>query len=923
MATRPDLFGTGVERGRAAAEIILRSLRSAGGWAGESARRAAGHLGRHRRREPLPSRPLVVVAASLAAGCAVAICWELSPLVCWLLGAAGVCLWLALFRRGNSPAAAVVLVVSIACAGAGWSAARWNLFSAADLAWSLGPQPGPVALEGVVLQTPQRLPTQGVSTPGHSPMEKASEWLLRVEAVRAGSVWQAAAGRAAVFVEGPPPDLIVGSRIRLFGRGMRPGPALNPGEFDLRERARALRCLSIVRTEGAGAITVLQVPPALTLASLLDEIRARGERTLQACLSPQRAPLAAALLLGSRDSLPSEESQEFLVTGTIHILSISGLHVALLAMALFQLLRAVAVPRQWSLLAVAVATGLYMLLVHPETPVVRATLLVWLSCLGGAVGRRSLALNALAAAAICVLVWHPPEVFRIGSQLSFLSTAVLIGAAAAWHRSAAPADPLERLIEQSRTPLERWLRRAGRSVGELVLLGTAVWVVTAPLVAQRFHLVSPVGLLLNPVLSPLVALAMGWGFLCLAAAPFSTLLAGLCGAGCDATLGLISACVSWAAALPGGYAWVCGPPGWWVAGWYLLLVLILLWMPAHRLRSLRTWGVVVIAWLGVGQVAATVSYFCTRPLQLEAVVVAMGHGCGIVVRSPTGRCLVYDAGRLGAPGAARRAMAAVLWSEGVQRIDTLVISHADADHFNAVPELLERFSVGEVVVSRAFLQSDSFAVGDLLRKTQATGVPVKTVAAGDALPFDDLCRVRVLHPKREPNPEDDASAAEPEASDDNQSSLVLAVESAGRRLLLTGDLEGEALERFVGADPDPCDALVAPHHGSGTTLPPALATATVPDWVIVSGVGGARWGEVRDAYANSRSDGRPARVLKTGGEGAIRLRFTAAGTSVQQFRSGFWVDVATPDAGVGTTLTPLSSPASAAILRPPITPRWR
>jgi len=279
---------------------------------------------------------------------------------------------------------------------------------------------------------------------------------------------------------------------------------------------------------------------------------------------------------------------------------------------------------------------------------------------------------------------------------------------------------------------------------------------------------------------------------------------------------------------------------------------------------------------------------------------------------------VYDAGRLGAPGAARRAMAAVLWSEGVRRIDTLVISHADADHFNAVPELLERFSVGEVIVSPAFLQSDSFAVADLLRKTQATRVPVKTVTAGDALPFDDLCRVRVLHPK----PEEEAPAAEPRAGDDNQSSLVLAVEAAGRRLLLTGDLEGEALERFVGADPDPCDALIAPHHGSGTTLPPTLATATVPEWVIVSGVGGARWGEVRDAYANSRADGRPARVLKTGGEGAIRLRFTAAGTSVQQFRGGAWVDIAAPEAA-RTPLTPLLFPASAAIQPPPTTPRWR
>jgi competence protein ComEC len=219
-------------------------------------------------------------------------------------------------------------------------------------------------------------------------------------------------------------------------------------------------------------------------------------------------------------------------------------------------------------------------------------------------------------------------------------------------------------------------------------------------------------------------------------------------------------------------------------------------------------------------------------------------------------------------------MAAVLWDEGVSRIDTLVISHADADHFNAVPELLERFVVGEIVVTEAFCRSPSGGVADLLDRVAALRVPMRTVHAGDSFAVDSLCRVRVLRD----------GAGRPAAAD-NERSLVLAVEAAGRRLLLTGDLEGPALADFVAAGPDECDVLVAPHHGTRTSLPPDIARATRPGLVLVSGVGGPAWGEVRAAYRDAAGD---AAVLKTGGEGAIAVTLTAAAVAVERFTHGRW-----------------------------------
>jgi competence protein ComEC len=684
-----------------------------------------------------------------------------------------------------------------------------------------------------------------------------------------------------VIVDGRPLPLGVGDRVRILGRGLRPSAALNPGEFDFRARARANRCLSIVRVSSARGMRLLERASPLAVSRWIEGLRARGLATLDEHLSPARAPLASALLLGSRESLPRDEADDFLATGTVHILSISGLHVGLLSLALFKLLRLAVVPRGWALVVIAAVTGGYMLLVRAETPVLRATLLVWLSCLAAAAGRRSPAINGLAVAAIVVLALRPADVLGAGAQLSFLSTAVLVGIAAALPSRQSSDDPIDRLIERSRSPVERLVRSAAWQCWAGFAAGAAVWIVTTPLVAARFHVVSPVGLIVNVLVAPLVALAMAWGFLCLVTSAVSDTLASICGAACDGMLACISAVVHWSARVPGGHWWVAGPPDWWVAGWYATLAASLLWFHPNALRRPRTWAAVAGAWMAVGlAVDGLGAAVAARPAGLRGVVAAMGHGCGIVFTTPTRKTLVFDAGRLGAPAAASRSLAAVLWSERTRRIDHLVISHADVDHFNAVPDLLNRFVVGEVVAPEPLLASAAPAARELVAAFRERGISIRIVRAGDSFAVDPQCRVRVLHPA--------AGAAASIGDTDNESSLVMAVEAAGRRWLLTGDLEGRAAERFIAADPDGCDVLVAPHHGSITSLPPDLAAATQPSVVLVSGAEGRSWPLVREAYAAAA---RGADILQTGRAGAIAVEADAATLSVRRFSGGRWQQV--------------------------------
>jgi competence protein ComEC len=491
---------------------------------------------------------------------------------------------------------------------------------------------------------------------------------------------------------------------------------------------------------------------------------------------------------------------------------------------------------------------------------------------------------------------------------------VLVGVAAALPRRASD-DPIDRLIDRSRSPAERVARHVGWQVAMLFLAGAAVWVATAPLVLARFHVCSPVGLVVNVVVAPLVAVAMAAGFLCLLVAPCSTIAAAACGGLCDGALACLAAVVRVAADLPGGHWWTPGPPAWWVAGWYLLFAAALLWLPAPVLTRGRTWACLAAGWSAVWGAAAVVGGLVgPAPAGMRVVAAAVGHGCGIVVTSPEGRCLVFDAGRLGAASAARRAIAAVLWSEGHSRIDSLVISHADADHFNAVPELLERFAVGEVVVPAGFADGSSTGVADLLARIHRRGIPLRQVVAGDSCALDRGCRIRLLHPEagasRAPIGVD--GAAERRAAD-NEAGIVMAVEAAGRRLLLTGDIEGRAAAAFVAAGPDACDVLVAPHHGSRTSLPPLIAAATQPAAVLVSGQGGESWSEVRAAYATVAGIAE-ANVLRTGDEGAIALRIDATAITATRFADGAWRPVgplARPTGLPEIRLPPVGAVASA------------
>src|SRR5262249_7944991 len=155
------------------------------------------------------------------------------------------------------------------------------------------------------------------------------------------------------------------------------------------------------------------------------------------------------------------------------------------------------------------------------------------------------------------------------------------------------------------------------------------------------------------------------------------------------------------------------------------------------------------------------------------------------------------AGRMGDPRVGRRLVAPALWARGVSRLDAVVLSHADMDHYNGLPDLLDRFPIRALLLPPGFEGEANPAAAGLLRLGRARGLPVPAIAEGDRWTLGRDVALSVVLPP---------AAIRPGAKD-NERSVVLSVESGGRRLLLTGDLEGVGLTDLVTKQAPTIDAF--------------------------------------------------------------------------------------------------------------------
>lgn len=639
-----------------------------------------------------------------------------------------------------------------------------------------------------------------------------------------------------------------GERIAVTGRLATPRPARGPAQPDRAEQVRA-----------RGADFELTAQRVERIADEPDPIdRAwRWAADMQASWShaidraggdPDARAALRGIVAGDRTAVPPALDARWRAAGIYHVLSVSGLHLAVVAGLAFALLRRLVAaspwggrvhPARWAAppaLAIAIA---YTLVTGAQLATLRALIAIALVFAAAMLDRPVRLIDALGVAALAILLWRPADLFDPGFQLSFVAAITL---------ALAP------------TPSRRGVR------GYLVRgLGATFWVTlaTAPITAYHFQQVTPGGLVGNLVLTPIIELV---------ALPLA--LAGLA-VGWDAPVAAATWLVGATDRIAGGVA-VAMPVGEIALVGTIVLAICVVLAIVLATRSTRTrldaalWLALCIAWSQARTPAPAGS--------LRITFVDVGQGDAAVIELPDGAVWLVDAG--GIPGvgeagsAPGQAIARVLAAYGKDRIDVAIVSHPHPDHYLGLAALA--VPIGELwVAPEEDAEPHGGAFHDLSSRLAARGTRLVHPPLGEARVQAGVTLVTWAPVYRESASASPRLAADPVRSI-NDNSLVVELRYRGRAILFTGDLELEGETELVAAGIGPVDVVKVPHHGSPTSSSAALAEATRPALAVIS-CGRANQFGFPAADVIARWSRLGADVARTDRDGAVVVTVDALG----------------------------------------------
>lgn len=639
------------------------------------------------------------------------------------------------------------------------------------------------------------------------------------------------------------PSLKAGERWSLVVRLKRPHGTSNPHGFDyeLWLLEEGIGATGYVRREpGNRMLDPLVWRPACLVARLRETVRERirgilGERSY--------AGVIVALAVGDQRAIPAAQWQVFTRTGVNHLMSISGLHITMVA-GLFAGLcgfcwRRTRLALRVPTLVAAALAGLaaaygYALLAGFGVPAQRTVLMLAVVALALFRGTEVAPSTVLALALFAVVLFDPWAVTAPGFWLSFGAVAIIV------------------FVTTGRIARAHWLAAWGR-VQWAVTLGLL------PLLLALFQQVSIASPVANAIAIPVVGLVVVPLTLAGCAPPFGFLL--------PVAESVLDLCMQFLTALSasGTAVWEShAPPGWAVG----LAMTGVVWLLLPRGFPAR--------WVGL---ALFVPLFAARPQPVEhgalrLAVLDVGQGLAVVAQTRH-HALLYDAGPdySGDADAGNRIVVPFLRATGVTRLDGLVLSHDDIDHVGGAASVLQAVPVGWV--------ASSLPQDHALRTQTAAFLPCLD---GQHWEWDGV-RFEMLHP---------APIERPRRGHDNDSSCVLKVTTASGSVLIPGDIESRTEAEIAARAGERARTtfLIAPHHGSRTSSSEALLDAVQPAAVAFTAGYRNRFGHPKPEVVE-RYRARNVETLRSDRDSALLVDFADGRMIVTRWRDAerrYWRD---------------------------------
>ena len=663
----------------------------------------------------------------------------------------------------------------------------------------------------------------------------------------------------------PDTDIFRGDRITVSARIRPPFGTRNPGGFDYGAYLRDRGIHAVATVRGPGRIQVQ--PPGIFDFSewIWWQIDRWRNQVRQAAISTLRQPargLFLGMIVGEQNDIPPGVRDDFMTTGTVHIISISGSHLGLLAFVSFlgvrgitrrmparwlERLSCILTPRQLAVLVTVPMVLFYTLLSGAHVATVRSLLMILLYLFAVWIGHERQILIALGIAALCTTLSDPKALYDLSFQLSYVSV-LAIALVFQWSNNDNEADEIPQALM---VRLKHWGK-------QYALMTLAATVGTVPLVAYYFNQVAWLGLFANAVVVPFVGMLvvpLGLG------ASMIVLLGGLdhlpFGWVHQELMNGLTFVVGLLATIPGAEWHVASPSILAMAGFYFCLMIALL----IRQTTFRVVSVGVLLCCLLWWVWSPGHVFEDDALRVTFLDV--GQGDATVLELPGGETILVDGGAAYERwDIGRMVVGPYLWDRGIRRLTHVIATHPQLDHVGGLSWIIENFEIDHYW-SNGIPRTNRFyqRLRDALEKK---GLVERVAWAGEEIIKEGACRLISMNPRLAEN---DPALHELRGSELNNLSVVLSLTCGKHSILLTADAEVEALTRLIHHSLVKSATVVKiPHHGAKSSLNPQWIQRLDAETAVVSAGRGNRYGhpaeKVLQAYEHMN-------VYRTDSHGAI------------------------------------------------------
>ena len=618
---------------------------------------------------------------------------------------------------------------------------------------------------------------------------------------------------------------------------------------------------------------VIEPRKEYSLARLAEQVRNKYEEYMAQAMPKQDAAAIFAMLFGGYQGIRPELLEAFTVTGIVHILSVSGSHITLMAGTANIVGRFLHMsPRATAALATGVIL-FYSLLAGAIPPVIRSALMGILTLLALTAGRERDAQHILGLVALGLLLYSPLWLFDISFQLSFGATAGLLYL----------APPLR----------ERLRKKLPVFVADSLAVTIGAQLSVLPIIAWYFNVLSLSSLLANLVIAPIVEWIIVAGLLAGLLASLLPWAGKVVFLLASVVLGLVYELSRWVAALPGSQIYM--PTfSWWGGMLYYMGLGWLVIGDEHRKRLMPCVDSKYMlamgqklrdskGWQAVFLLGMLVVFFCCWQMgynnkEMQVHFIDVGQGDSALVITPHGRAFMVDTGgvREGSYDIGSRVDVPYLLHYGVQKLDYIFLTHAHDDHAGGVKGILTKIPVGAIGIGHEgagdYLQA--FGTGEI-GKIKKLLVPLQE---GSSIELDGV-RIDMLY-----SPESRKVQESQLQATGNEFSNLIRVSYGEASFLFTGDLVAEQEQQVLANGTNVASTVLkVGHHGSRTSSSQEFLTDVNPGWAVISCGYNNSFGHPHKEILNRLTSCTKAEILRTDQQGAIVFRTDGKSIKVESF----------------------------------------